>query len=778
VAAAGEQFEFNVLGPLEVRRNGEALALGGVRQRSLLTMLLLHRNEVIPRERLIDALWGESPPATAVNALQVAVHGLRKLLGHDRLGSHYGGYELVVEPGELDLDEFERAADHARSGVATATELRRALSLWRGVAATDSYPDGVRSELARLDELRVFLLEERFEADLVVGRHAALVEELEALLAEHPYRERLRGQLIIALYRAGRQAEALEAYARARRTLVDDLGIEPGPELRELEARVLRQDPDLYPPAAAPALKGVGLPAPPTPLVGRRLELGAVAGFLRLPEVRLLTLTGIGGSGKTRVALAVAEELTGEYADGAHFVDLAPLAQPELVIGAIARALGVSETGGQTLLDSLSETLHDRETLLVTDNFEHVLAAAPAVAELLAAAPGLNVLATSRAPLRLAAEHEYPIRPLELPSQTHSPDPAALVQNEAVALFVARARAVRPDFDVTGENAAAVSAICAAVDGPAREAGSSEVTALAATGLGDVALARGAQERAGQWFRDALVIYEELGFPELQADTCVCLAAVANAVGEVEHAARLLGAAASLRQASGAPEQPNPAVLAYLNEVTAGAQAQLGDETFAAAFGRGRASPDDVVDERARTRTVKPGSPDPYRSSSLIAAEVSQYGAEREALSALRMSCPPSVSLARIATWPAAFTDTGFDANSATVEPSSGSPRARIRSATASGPAKRPRPPPRGVAMPTTAPALVIRAPRHASNAPSVSTIRVVRPSSTVKIPAPPVRSVAANATVPWSLTEGKSARVSKSSPVSTTVRTDPPRPA
>jgi DNA-binding SARP family transcriptional activator len=195
VAAAGEQFEFNVLGPLEVRRNGEALALGGVRQRSLLTMLLLHRNEVIPRERLIDALWGESPPATAVNALQVAVHGLRKLLGHDRLGSHYGGYELVVEPGELDLDEFERAADHARSGVATATELRRALSLWRGVAATDSYPDGVRSELARLDELRVFLLEERFEADLVVGRHAALVEELEALLAEHPYRERLRGQL-------------------------------------------------------------------------------------------------------------------------------------------------------------------------------------------------------------------------------------------------------------------------------------------------------------------------------------------------------------------------------------------------------------------------------------------------------------------------------------------------------------------------------------------------------------------------------------------------------
>ncbi|MBA2642927.1 MAG: winged helix-turn-helix domain-containing protein [Actinobacteria bacterium] len=465
MADVDEQLTFKMLGPLEVRRAGKALALGGARQRSLLALLLLHRNEVVPRERLIDALWGERPPATAVNALQVAVHGLRKLLGRDRLLSHHGGYELVVELGELDLDELERAADRARSGAASATELRQALSLWRGAAATDAYPDGVHGELARLDELRVFLLEERIEADLAVGRHAALVEELETLLVEHPYRERLRGQLMVALYRAGRQAEALESYARARRTLVDDLGIEPGPELRELEARVLRQDLDLDPPVAVPALKGVGLPVPPTPLVGRRLELGAIAGLMRLAEVRLLTLTGVGGSGKTRVALAVADELAGEYADGAHFVDLAPLARPELVIGATARALGVSEIGGQTVLDTLIEALRDREALLVTDNFEHVSAAAPAVAELLAAAPGLNVLATSRAPLRLAAEREYPILPLELPSQARTSDLAALVQNEAVALFTARAQAVRPGFEVTSENAAAVVAICAAVDG-------------------------------------------------------------------------------------------------------------------------------------------------------------------------------------------------------------------------------------------------------------------------------------------------------------------------
>ncbi len=265
VADTGERaVEVKILGPLEVRRNADVLALGGARQRSLLALLLLHRNEVIPRERLIDAIWDESPPATAVNALQVAVHGLRKLLGAARLRSRHGGYELVVEPGELDLDEFERAADRARSGAATATELRHALSLWRGAAATDAYPDGVQGELARLDEQRVFLLEERIEADLAVGRHAALVEELEGLVADHPYRERLRGQLIVALYRAGRQADALEAYGRARRTLVDDLGIEPGPELRELEARVLRRAPVLDPPAPAPALEGIGLPVPPT----------------------------------------------------------------------------------------------------------------------------------------------------------------------------------------------------------------------------------------------------------------------------------------------------------------------------------------------------------------------------------------------------------------------------------------------------------------------------------------------------------------------------------
>ena len=212
-------------------------------------------------------------------------------------------------------------------------------------------------------------------------------------------------------------------------------------------------------------MHGVGLPVLATPLVGRRLEVGAVTGLLRLPEVRLLTLTGVGGSGKTRVALAAAEELAGEYADGAHFVDLAPVAEPELVIEAVARALGVTETGTQPAFDVLVEVVRDRAVLIVTDNFEHLLSAAAMLAELITAAPGVKVLATSRTPLHLAAEREYPIVPLELPPAAGTPDPDALAQNESVALLTQRAQAVQPGFAVTSENATTVVAICAALDG-------------------------------------------------------------------------------------------------------------------------------------------------------------------------------------------------------------------------------------------------------------------------------------------------------------------------
>ena len=250
------EMDFLVLGPLEVHNGSEPIRLTGARQRGLLALLLLHRNEVLGSERLIDELWGESPPPTAAKALQNAVLQVRRALGEHAgaLRTEGGGYVLRVEPGELDADRFEqlhaegRAASDAGDHAAAAKRLRDALALWRGPPFADlSYERFAQPEIARLEDERVAALEDRIEADLALGRHAALVPELEAAVARHPLRERLRAQLMTALYRAGRQAEALEVFHDARRALLDELGIEPGPELRERHEAILRQDPALLP---------------------------------------------------------------------------------------------------------------------------------------------------------------------------------------------------------------------------------------------------------------------------------------------------------------------------------------------------------------------------------------------------------------------------------------------------------------------------------------------------------------------------------------------------
>jgi len=294
--------QFLILGPLEVRDGEHAVRLGAAKQRALLGVLLLHANEAISTSRLVDELWGERPPATAEKLVQGYVHALRKQLGGGVLETRAPGYRLTVEPRSLDLLEFERLTDAARvAPLAEAIELqRRALALWRGPPLADVALEGPeRHNLRRLNELRLTTQIERIDAELELGRHAQLVGELEALVAEHPYQERAAALLMLALYRAGRQADALEIYRMVQRRLSDELGLQPGQELRDLEAAILRQDDVLTTPAQAgdvtaeqaPAVDLTTTTAAPTP-TSRRRRL-AVGGMLALVAAVTIAVTAL-----------------------------------------------------------------------------------------------------------------------------------------------------------------------------------------------------------------------------------------------------------------------------------------------------------------------------------------------------------------------------------------------------------------------------------------------------------------------------------------------------
>ena len=457
---------FRLLGPLEAEIDGRLVELGAPKQRSLFAFLVLHANEVVSPERAIDFVWGDEPPPSAHGSLQVYIHGLRKQLGSDRIETRGSGYLLTVGSGELDVDRFDRLVSDGRAGLEkgaaelASERLTEALSLWRGEPLADLSFESFEAERAVLRERRHAAHELRIDAQLALGDHDGLVPELEELIAEHPYRERLRAQLMLALYRAGRQADALAAFQATRETLAEELGIDPSPELRELERAILRQDPSLRPAVAAGSFR---LPTPSTRLVGRGLEVAAICSSLREPEVALLTLTGPGGVGKTRVAIAAAAEYGKELADGAFFVDLQATVDPALLGSAIAAALEIGEQPGEDTLETLARELRTRETLIVLDNFERLVSAAPVLDQLLQAAPRLRLLVTSRVPLRLSGEHEYPVSPLPVPSPTD--DLGAVGRNDSIAVFTARARAVDPQFQLSAANAQALIGICKVLDG-------------------------------------------------------------------------------------------------------------------------------------------------------------------------------------------------------------------------------------------------------------------------------------------------------------------------
>ncbi len=243
--------EFRILGPLEVVERGRALTLGGPRQRGLLALLLTRANEVVSTDRLIDELWGAEASSAAGNTLQYHISHLRKTLAPgEAIVTQEPGYLIRIGPDELDLLRFERLVQEAQqaSPEVAASLLRDALGLWRGPALADvAHESFAQTEILRLEELRLGALERRVEADLALGRHGELVAELEHIVREHPLRERLRGQLMLALYGSGRQAHALDVYRRTRRLLVDELGVEPSPSLQGLERAILQHDPALTP---------------------------------------------------------------------------------------------------------------------------------------------------------------------------------------------------------------------------------------------------------------------------------------------------------------------------------------------------------------------------------------------------------------------------------------------------------------------------------------------------------------------------------------------------
>ncbi len=464
------RLEYRILGPLEVRRGTDVVPVAGGNQRKVLLALALEPNRSVSREQLIDALWGERPPGRAKNALQVHVSALRDLLevGVDRgavLATTPTGYQLNASEETIDSRRFERLAAEGRAALfagdagLAARLLSEAMDLWRGPALVDVvYAEFAAHEAARLEELRLSTFEDLADAELALGGHDQLIPRLQAFVAAQPLRERARAQLMLALYRDGRQSDALAEYRAIRGTLVEEIGIEPGPALQALERAILVQDESLA--AASAAKRGVELPAAPTPLLGRGGELAEATDLLRSGRARLLTLTGPGGIGKTRLATEIARRLASDERRSAVFVDLSHLSDPGLAASTIAKALRLS-AGGRPVEEALADYLVHEPPLLVLDNFEQLTAAAPLLGRLLAASPELQLLVTSRAVLHLTGEHEFPVGPLGLPD---GDDEEAARAAPAVALFVARAQAAKRDFELSAENVADVVALCGALD--------------------------------------------------------------------------------------------------------------------------------------------------------------------------------------------------------------------------------------------------------------------------------------------------------------------------
>ncbi len=440
--------EFRILGPLELIVDGRIRTVPAGAERAVLELLLLNAGRVVPASTLVDALWGEDLPAHAVNALQGRISRLRRALADAGLPealvtTRRPGYLADVDPDWVDAHRFIRLVQQARRRAEQNAPVEAiglyddALALWRGDPLAEFVGEPwARAEISRLAALRMAAIEERNTLRLVLGQHAELVAELEDLTARYPLQERLHGQLMLALYRSGRQAEALAAYQRVRQVLDDELGLEPSAELRALEQAVLRQDAKLNPPARARPTAQHNLPA---------------------------RLTGPGGAGKTSLAVEAAARVTDRHGDGVWLIRLAGVTNPEHVPPAVADTLGVPDGSG-SVEDRLIRFLRDRSCLLLVDNCEHLIdASAVLVERLLVGCERLRVLATSREPLAVPGEVQLAIPPLDTPPPDAAPQ--EMPAYDAVQLFVDRARAVLPAFRLDEATAAPAAEVCRRLDG-------------------------------------------------------------------------------------------------------------------------------------------------------------------------------------------------------------------------------------------------------------------------------------------------------------------------
>ena len=470
--------QFEIFGEVRVLRAGAPILLGGPMAYRLLAALLVGAPRAVERDTLIERLWGAHPPATATTALQVHVSHLRRALEPNHrsgacsiLRTTGDGYVFAIDRARIDADHFESLVHDAEELAGVEPEqalgnVESARALWRGrpwgALAEELW---LRTDVARIEELGRRADELWADLQLALGRHELIVDSLTAAVEDQPLREHRWEQLMLAQYRCGRQAEALRRFQDARRILTEELGIEPSPALRALELAVLDQDPSLEaPPRSASERPRHNLPASLTSLVGREDDLRATRKLVEAS--RLVTLTGVGGVGKTRLAVQSAADLVPRFDDGAWLVELAPISDPGLVPGRVAATLGLREWGGQSVTDMIAEYLADRSLLLVVDNCEHVIdAAAGLVDTLLTAAPHLHVLGTSREPVGLPYEQVLRVPVLEVPAPSDDTDAGRLAGCAAVQLFVERACAVTASFGLTAENQADVAELCRRLDG-------------------------------------------------------------------------------------------------------------------------------------------------------------------------------------------------------------------------------------------------------------------------------------------------------------------------